>query len=103
MKSRFFAFEPEIYSGESMLPSFESLRNCIAFNGHHWAPFRPMKIRRLNRRDRAEWVLDYYEAGKRIRRWFRSKALAEAEADALKDQKRTCGEAWTDLSPADRS
>lgn len=62
-----------------------------------------MKIRRLNRRARAEFVLDYYAGGKRVRRWFKSRAAAEGEASALKEQKRTCGEAWIDLDPAERS
>ncbi len=62
-----------------------------------------MKTRKLNRRHRTEFVLDYYAAGRRVRKWFRSRVFAEAEASALKEQKRVCGEAWTDLSPAERS
>lgn len=62
-----------------------------------------MRIRKLERRKRAEWIVDYYSGGKRIRKWFRSKALAEAESEALKEQKRTCGAAWVELSPAERS
>lgn len=62
-----------------------------------------MKIRRLNRREKTEFVLDYYAAGKRVRRWFKTKAMAEVEVDALKEQKRTCGETWVDLAPAVRS
>jgi integrase len=66
-----------------------------------------MKVRKLDRRHkgytRVEWVLDYYAGGRRIRKWFKSKSQAEAEADSLKEQKRSCGEAWTDLAPAERN
>ena len=62
-----------------------------------------MKIRKLTRRGRAEWVLDYYANGKRVRRWFKTKALAEAEADDLKFQQDTAGKVWLALSPQERT
>jgi hypothetical protein len=46
---------------------------------------RDMKIRKLERRKRAEWLVDYYEGPRRIRKWYESKALAEA---ALADNPR---------------
>src|SRR5271157_3137864 len=67
-----------------------------------------MKIRKLDRRQkdprykRVEWVLDYYQDGKRIRRWFKSKAEAEAEMDGMKEQERTGGKAWLQLTPEER-
>jgi len=62
-----------------------------------------VKIRKLNRRDRVEFVLDYYAGGKRVRKWFRNKAAAEGEVSTLKEQTRVCGVAWTDISPSERS
>lgn len=66
-----------------------------------------MKIRKLDRRHqgriRVEWMLDYYASGKRVRRWFKTKTDAEAELDALRNQKRNCGEAWVDLAPEERA
>lgn len=67
-----------------------------------------MKVRKLDRRKidprykRVEWVLDYRSGGKRIRKWFKSKAAGEAELASLKEQKRTGGEAWFELTPAER-
>ncbi|MEI6195259.1 MAG: tyrosine-type recombinase/integrase [Verrucomicrobiota bacterium] len=68
-----------------------------------------MKVRKIDRRQtdprykRVEWVLDYYSGGKRIRKWFKSKAAAETEMDSLKDQERTGGKAWFDSTPEARS
>jgi len=50
-----------------------------------------MKVRKLTRRARVEFVMDYTAAGKRIRRWFRSRAAAEADLGAVKDQIRNYG------------
>ena len=57
-----------------------------------------MKIRKLTRRDRIEWVLDYYAGPKRVRKWFKSKSLAEAERENINGQKKQCGSDWIDLS-----
>jgi len=68
-----------------------------------------MKVRKIDRRSkdprykRVEWVLDYYSNGKRIRKWFKSKAAAEIEMGSLKDQTRTGGKAWFDSAPEERS
>ncbi|MDD5141513.1 MAG: tyrosine-type recombinase/integrase [Verrucomicrobiales bacterium] len=68
-----------------------------------------MKVRKIDRRKtdkrykRVEWVLDYYSGGKRIRKWFSSKAEAETEMGSLKDQTRTGGKAWFDSTPEERS
>jgi len=64
---------------------------------------KAIKIRKLNRRERTEWVLDYYSGGKRVRKWFRTKDLAQAEADGLKAQRRQCGDDWIDLSGEERN
>ena len=58
-----------------------------------------VNIRKLNRRDRAEWLLDYYEGAKRIRKWYRSKGEAEAAADTVKEQVKHTGQTWIELSP----
>jgi len=62
-----------------------------------------VKIRKLNRRERTEWVLDYYSGGKRVRKWFRTKDLAQAEVDNLKVQRRQCGDDWIELGPDERN
>jgi integrase len=62
-----------------------------------------MKIRKLNRRDRIEWVLDYYAGPKRIRKWFKSKALADAERENILGQQKQCGADWIDLTAEERN
>jgi integrase/recombinase XerD len=62
-----------------------------------------MKIRKLDRRDRIEWVVDYYEGAKRVRRWFKSKAEAEAHVDTIRGQHRNAGQAWIELEPDERA
>lgn len=62
-----------------------------------------MKIRKLNRRNRAEFVLDYYEGPRRIRKWFKSRAQADAALDNLKAEHRQAGRNWLDLSPEERN
>jgi integrase len=62
-----------------------------------------MKIRRLNRRGRAEFVLDYYEGPRRIRKFYRTRAMAEAAAADVKQQHRIAGQSWIELSPEDRN
>jgi integrase len=62
-----------------------------------------MKIRRLTRRDRAEWVLDYYEGSRRVRRWYKSKSLAEAAVGDIKHQHRQTGQSWIELAPEERN
>lgn len=71
--------------------------------GHYWG----MKVRKLDRRDkgytRVEWLLDYYEGPKRIRKWYKSKGQAEAAAEELKQQHRHAGQSWLELSPEERN
>ena len=68
-----------------------------------------MKVRRLDRRStdprykRIEWLLDYYEGGKRIRKWFQSKGQAEAAMDEIKGQHKVAGQSWIQLSPEQRN
>lgn len=68
-----------------------------------------MNIRRHDRRatdpryKHVSWLLDYYALGKRVRRWFKSRAEAEAELESLKDQKRNYGESWLALKPTERA
>src|SRR6188474_1559333 len=66
-----------------------------------------MKVRCLDRRDKGysklEWLLDYYEGPKRIRKWYKSKAQAEAAMADLKQQHRETGQSWVQLSPEDRN
>lgn len=62
-----------------------------------------MKVRKLSRRNRAEWVLDYYEGPRRIRKWYKSRARADAAADNLKAEHRQAGQNWVDLSPEERN
>jgi integrase len=69
-----------------------------------------MKIRTLKagqgaqkRYRRNQYVLDYYEGAKRIRKFFKSKGEAEAERDSIKDQHKQTGQSWLDLTPAERS
>jgi hypothetical protein len=66
-----------------------------------------MKIRRLDRRNqgytRIEWVLDYYEGPKRIRKFFYSKGDAEAAMAEIKTQHKHTGQSWIELSPEERN
>jgi integrase len=66
-----------------------------------------MKVRKLDRRKngykRVEWILDYYEGKKRIRKWFKSKADADAAADELKQQHKHAGKSWLELTPEERN
>jgi integrase len=66
-----------------------------------------MKVRRLDRRgkgyNRIEWLLDYYEGPKRIRKWYKSKGLAEAAMDEIKGQHKVAGQSWIELSPEQRN
>ena len=66
-----------------------------------------LKVRRLDRRDkgytRIEWLLDYYERPKRIRKWYPSNAQAEGAMNELKQQHRETGQNWLVLSPEERS
>ncbi|MGA3266367.1 MAG: tyrosine-type recombinase/integrase [Verrucomicrobiota bacterium] len=66
-----------------------------------------MKVRKLDRRkngrNRIEWVLDRYEGAKRIRKWFLSKAEAEAAGDELKQQHKHAGKSWLELTPEERN
>jgi len=69
-----------------------------------------MKIRRLepgsgsqSRYKRIQWVLDYYEGPKRIRKFFKSKGEAEAERDTVKGQVKHTGQSWIELTPEERS
>lgn len=66
-----------------------------------------MKVRKLDRRDkgytRVEWLLDYYEGPKRIRKWYPSKAQAEAAAEEVKQQHKHAGQSWLELSPEERN
>ena len=68
-----------------------------------------MKVRRLDRRStdprykRIEWLLDYYEGGKRIRKWYPSKGQAEAAMDEIKGQHKVAGQSWIQLSPEQRN
>lgn len=66
-----------------------------------------MKVRRLDRRgkgyNRIEWLLDYYEGPKRIRKWYKSKSQAEAAHDEIKAQHRDTGQSWLELSPQERN
>lgn len=66
-----------------------------------------MKVRRLDRRDkgytRIEWLLDYYEGPKRIRKWYPSKAQADGAMNELKQQHRETGQNWLVLSPEERN
>ena len=66
-----------------------------------------MKIRKLDRRGkgytRIEWVLDYYEGPKRIRKFFYSKGDAEAAMDDVKSQHKHAGQTWIDLTPEERN
>lgn len=66
-----------------------------------------MKVRKLDRRDkgytRIEWLLDYYEGPKRIRKWYKSKGDAEAAAEELKQQHKHAGQSWLELEPQERN
>jgi len=66
-----------------------------------------MKIRKLDRRqhgrNRVEWILDYYEGPKRIRKWYPSKGQAEAAAEEIKQQHRHSGQSWLELTPEERN
>src|SRR5215469_13262880 len=66
-----------------------------------------MKIRKLDRRKQGykniEWVLDYYEGKKRIRKWYKSKGDAEAAADEVKQQHKHAGKSWLELTPEERN
>lgn len=68
-----------------------------------------MKVRRLDRTEtdprykRIEWLLDYYEGPKRIRKWYKSKAQAEAAAAEIKSQHKQTGQSWIELSPEQRN
>src|SRR5438270_12425074 len=66
-----------------------------------------MKVRRLDRRDkgytRIEWVLDYYEGPKRIRKFYKSKGDAEAAEDEIKQQHKHTGQSWLELTPEERN
>ena len=66
-----------------------------------------MKVRRLDRRGkgytRIEWLLDYYEGPKRIRKWYKSKGEAEAAMDEIKGQHKVAGQSWIQLSPQQRN
>lgn len=66
-----------------------------------------MKVRRLDRRgkgyNRIEWLLDYYEGPKRIRKWYKSKGEAEAAMDDIKAQHKVAGQGWIQLSPEHRN
>jgi hypothetical protein len=66
-----------------------------------------MKIRKLDRRKlgykNVEWVLDYYEAKKRIRKWYKSKGDAETAADEVKQQHKHAGKSWLELTPEERN
>ena len=62
-----------------------------------------MKVRKLTRRARVEYVMDYTAAGKRIRRWFRSRAAAEADLGAVKDQIRNYGRSWMNIDATERT
>lgn len=66
-----------------------------------------MKVRRLDRRGkgykRIEWLLDYYEGPKRIRKWYKSKGEAEAAMDEIKGQHKVAGQSWIQLSPEQRN
>jgi hypothetical protein len=66
-----------------------------------------MKVRRLDRRDkgytRIEWLLDYYEGPKRIRKWYKSKGEADGAMDEIKAQHKVAGQSWIELSPEQRN
>jgi integrase len=62
-----------------------------------------MKIRKLTRRERTEWVLDYYVEGRRVRRWYRTKELAEAALQELSEQERSSGRVWLSLTGEERT
>ena len=66
-----------------------------------------MKIRKLDRRGegrhKVEWLLDYYEGPKRIRKWFASRGQAEAAAEELQQQHKHTGQSWLELSPEERN
>jgi len=66
-----------------------------------------MKVRKLDRRgkgySKVEWILDYYEGPKRIRKWYTSKGDAEAAMDEIKGQHRVAGQAWVELPPEQRN
>ncbi len=68
-----------------------------------------MKVRKLDRRakdpryKRVEYVLDYYEGPKRVRKWFKSKAQADAAMAELKSEHRQTGQAWLNITPEERN
>ena len=62
-----------------------------------------MKIRKLKRRKRVEWVLDYYEGKRRIRKFYKSKTEAGAAADDIKEQHKDAGQSWVAFSPQERA
>ncbi len=62
-----------------------------------------MKIRKLMRRGKPEWVLDFRLNGTRVRKWHKSKALAETALEEIRQQLNATGKVWASLTDEERA
>lgn len=60
-------------------------------------------VRRVIERGNVRWKVDANLGGKRVRRFFKSQAEANREADGLREQLSLAGAAWMELTPIQRA